>query len=88
MLDKDLYQQILGIGAPWHVADVDLDASSQEVRIRVDHPRGTKFQCPDCMTELPCHDHGEERRVGGYRNIQNFITAIFFYCGGLSLHPR
>ena len=62
MLDKDLYQQILGIGAPWHVADVDLDASSQEVRIRVNHPRGTKFQCPECMTELPCHDHGEERR--------------------------
>ena len=29
-----------------------------------------------------------KRRVGGYRNIRNFITAIFFYCGGLSLHPR
>ena len=61
MLDKELYQQILGIGAPWHVSEVDLDASSQEVRIRVDHPRGTKFQCPECQTDLPCHDHGEER---------------------------
>ena len=28
----------------------------------VDHPRGTKFCCPDCNTELPCHDHAEERR--------------------------
>jgi hypothetical protein len=34
-----------------------------------------------------------ERRVGGYRNRQNFIFAIFFYCilfncGGLDLYPR
>ncbi len=25
-----------------------------------------------------------KRRVGGFRNRQNFKTAIFFYCGGLS----
>ena len=29
-----------------------------------------------------------KRRVGGYRNIENFKTAIFFHCGGLDLHPR
>jgi transposase len=29
-----------------------------------------------------------KRRVGGYRNKENFKTAIFFYCGGLDLHPR
>jgi transposase len=29
-----------------------------------------------------------KRRVGGFRNIENFKTAIYFYCGGLSLHPR
>lgn len=29
-----------------------------------------------------------KRRVGGYRNRQNFKTAIFFYCGGLDLYPR
>ncbi|QDU94688.1 Transposase [Lignipirellula cremea] len=28
-----------------------------------------------------------KRRVGGFRNIENFQTAIFFYCGGLKLHP-
>ncbi len=27
----------------------------------VDHPRGTMFYCPDCNSELPCHDHAEER---------------------------
>jgi len=29
-----------------------------------------------------------KRRVGGYRNIENVKTAIYFYCGGLDLYPR
>jgi transposase len=29
-----------------------------------------------------------KRRVGGYRNPDNFKTAIYFYCGGLDLHPH
>lgn len=29
-----------------------------------------------------------KRRVGGYRNRENFKKAIFFYCGGLKLHPH
>lgn len=31
---------------------------------------------------------GIKRRAGGYRNLENFKTAIYFYCGGLDLHPR
>ena len=29
-----------------------------------------------------------KRRVGGFRNKQNYKMAIFFYCGGLDLHPQ
>jgi transposase len=29
-----------------------------------------------------------KRRVGGYRNRENFKTAIYFYCGGLELYPH
>jgi transposase len=29
-----------------------------------------------------------KRRVGGYRNKENYKTAIYFYCGGLDLHPH
>ena len=29
-----------------------------------------------------------KRRVGGFRNVENFKTAIFFYCGRLDLYPR
>lgn len=29
-----------------------------------------------------------KRRAGGFRNRENFKTAIFFYCGGLILDPQ
>ena len=29
-----------------------------------------------------------KRRVGGYRNRENFKTAIYFHCGGLQLYPQ
>jgi len=29
-----------------------------------------------------------KRLVGGFRNPDNFKTAIYFHCGGLDLHPR
>jgi len=29
-----------------------------------------------------------KRRVGGYRNPENFKIAIFFHCGGLDLYPQ
>jgi len=60
--DKELYQQILGLSSPWTVSDVQLDHDSQEIRVRVEHPRGAKFCCPECSAELPCHDHAAERR--------------------------
>ena len=28
-----------------------------------------------------------KRRAGGFRNVENFKTAIYFHCGGLSLYP-
>lgn len=28
-----------------------------------------------------------KRAAHGYRNLNNFMTAIFFHCGGLQLHP-
>jgi hypothetical protein len=33
-------------------------------------------------------DHEHQRKAGGFRNAQNFTTAIYFHCGGLDLYPR
>ena len=62
MQDKELYQQILGLSSPWAVADVQLDLEAQEIRVRVEHPRGAKFRCCECESECPIHDHADERR--------------------------
>lgn len=29
-----------------------------------------------------------KRKAGGFRNAQNFTTAIYFHCGGLDFYPR
>jgi transposase len=29
-----------------------------------------------------------KRKAGGFRNADNFTTAIYFHCGGLDLYPR
>jgi transposase len=29
-----------------------------------------------------------KRKAGGFRNAENFTTAIYFHCGGLDLYPR
>lgn len=62
MQDKELYQQILGLESPWSVQKVELDQEHSEIRVKVDHPRGTKFCCPECQIECACHDHTDERR--------------------------
>lgn len=62
MQDKELYQRILGIESPWTVSDVSMDVAAHEICVRLEHPRGEQFKCPECEARLPCHDHAEERR--------------------------
>ncbi len=62
MQDKELYEQILQLEQPWSVGEIEIDHQREEIRINVEHPRGTKFCCPECDLKLPCHDHGEQRR--------------------------
>lgn len=55
MRDIELYQAILGLGAPWRVVRVDLDVAGQRVVVRVDAgPR--PFPCPACGAPQPRYD--------------------------------
>lgn len=56
MRDKELYQQILGIEAPWRVADVDLELEDGEVRVRIVH-EGKSLSCAECGKPCPGYDH-------------------------------
>jgi transposase len=70
MQDKELYQHLLSLTAPWTFSEVKHDMQSQEIHVGVEHPRGTKFGCPDCQKQLPCYDHHVKSVSGG-----NWIPA-------------
>ena len=72
MQDKELYEQILQLEQPWSVGEIEIDHQREEIRINVEHPRGTKFCCPECDLKLPCHDHGEQRR---WRHLDSWPSS-------------
>ena len=53
MQDKELYQVILGLDSPWMVSGSRTGHRRRRDSGSVDHPRGTKFCCPECEQELP-----------------------------------
>jgi transposase len=61
MKDRQLYQQILGIRAPWFVADVELDLAAEEVHVHLAHQQQATWACPECGKPCPLHDHQSER---------------------------
>ena len=62
MRDTELYQQILGLVSPWTVSEVTLDVEAGTVTVRVEHPEGCGWKCPECSHESGCYDHADERR--------------------------
>ncbi len=52
MQDKALYQHILGLTSPWTFSEVKSDIPAEEIQVRVEHPAGTKFCCPECGKSL------------------------------------
>lgn len=62
MRDRELYEQILGIGAPWFVEEVELRLEQGEVHVFLQHEEREKWACAECGEMLPLYDHQEERR--------------------------
>lgn len=61
MQDRDLYQYLLGLKAPWTVAKVALDVKGRRVDVWAEHPEGQAWPCPECSQKLAGYDHAEER---------------------------
>jgi transposase len=59
--DAKLFETILGVQAPWHISRVDLDTTGERVDLWAEHTVGVRWRCPDCDTELPGHDHADQR---------------------------
>jgi transposase len=61
MQDRDLYAKVLRLDAPWFVAAVELNESSQDVEVFVEAEAGSRMPCPECSLESGVHDHRERR---------------------------
>ncbi len=48
MGELDLFQQALGLVAPWHVVDSSFDAAQRRLDLRIDFDVGARFACPEC----------------------------------------
>ena len=55
MRDKELYEKILGIEAPWAVTEVELDLKKGEVRVHV-ASSAERWACPECGKLCPGYD--------------------------------
>lgn len=62
MQDRELYQRILGIEAPWFVERVELKLGEGEVHVFLDHDEMVNWPCPECGTGCKLYDHQPERR--------------------------
>jgi len=60
MKDIQLYEQILGLVAPWRVESVTLKLKEKEIELRVGYAE-TLWGCPQCGQRMQIHDY-EERR--------------------------
>lgn len=74
MQDKELYEKLLGLQAPWHVSDVKLEVEASKVTVWVQHDLFERFACPECGLEGTTHDH----RLRRWRHLDTcgFTTII------------
>lgn len=74
MQDKELYERLLGIKAPWKVGDVDLRMMESKVTVKLVHDSMAKFPCPTCGVECAVYDH----RPRQWRHLDtcSFVTMI------------
>jgi len=74
MNDKQLYQQILGISSPWHVAGVEIFSEQNEILVRIDYDNSITHCCPICNSKSKKHD----TRIRRWRHLDTcqMITIL------------
>lgn len=73
MRDRELYQKILGIEAPWEVVDVELDAVRREVRVLLKNAE-SRPSCPLCGQ--PCSRYDTRPRRWRHLDTCQYQTIL------------
>ena len=86
MQDTTLFETILGITTPWHVARVELKTDEKRVDLWLEH-EPTRWPCPECGELLAGFDHAEERtwRHLDTCQFQTHLHAEFRGCCALRM---
>ena len=74
MQDKELYEKLLGLTAPWSVQEVNLQIKEMKVTLKLAHQPFWRFRCPDCDEECPTHDH--RQRQWRHLDTCGYVTMI------------
>lgn len=60
MRDSELYAKILGVEAPWKVANVEVDTAGERIEVFIHHC-DVALLCPECSKPAPGYDSRERR---------------------------
>ncbi len=77
-MDSELqkhYAQLLGVGSPWEVKNVELKLTEKKVEIELGWQWGAMAQCPECGRECSVHDCAPER-TWRHLDTMQFTTLI------------
>ena len=74
MNDTTLYQQILGLSAPWRVTGVTLHREAQRIEVAVACAEGEVWACPLCHQRM--HVHAYERRRWRHLDSCQYRTFV------------
>lgn len=62
MDDRRLYETILGLEAPWYVAEVEVRSEAEQILVRLGLGEQELLSCPECGEWCPRYDWSAERR--------------------------
>jgi transposase len=77
-MDSELqkhYAQLLGVGSPWEVKNVELKLTQKKVEIELGWQWGAAAKCPECGRECSIHDCAPER-TWRHLDTMQFTTLI------------
>jgi transposase len=73
--ERRFFEAILGVPAPWRIEHADLSLTEARLDLYVGHLAGSIWPCPECHTELPCHDLAA-RRTWRHLDACQFLTLV------------
>jgi len=70
---ESLFEKALKLESPWQVKRIEFDELNKKLKIHIDFPRGTSFNCPKCGKKVKAYDTKEKT----WRHLNFFQYECF-----------